>query len=87
MQDTSSKQQRQRYKPNHQHTGLPPHTALSIRGLKKRQKKPLTFPTRTQAQITAYMKPTETTGPTLPAETKGRKNLILKPRKRSPQTQ
>ena len=31
MQDTSSKQQtKQKYKPNHQQTGLPPHSALAI---------------------------------------------------------
>ena len=33
MQDASSKQEtKQKYKPNHQHTGLPPHSALPIRG-------------------------------------------------------
>ena len=33
MQDVSSKQQtKQKYKPNHQQTGLPPHSALAIRG-------------------------------------------------------
>ena len=35
MQDTSSKQQQQqqqKYKPNHNQAGLPPHSALPIRG-------------------------------------------------------
>ena len=33
MQDTASKQQtKQKYKPSHQQTGLPPHSALPIRG-------------------------------------------------------
>ena len=33
VQDTSSKQQtKQKYKPNRQQTGLPPHSALPIRG-------------------------------------------------------
>ena len=35
MQDASSKQQtRQKYKPSHQQTGVPPHAALPIRGKK-----------------------------------------------------
>ena len=38
MQDTSSKQQtKQKYKPNHQQTGLPPHSALPIRGKTNKQ--------------------------------------------------
>jgi len=33
VQDASSKQQtKQKYKPNHQQTGLPPNSALPIRG-------------------------------------------------------
>ena len=33
MQDASSKQQtKQKYRPNHQQTGLPPHSALHVRG-------------------------------------------------------
>ena len=35
MQDASSKQQK--YKPNHQQTGLPPHSALPIRGKTNKQ--------------------------------------------------
>ena len=37
MQDASFKQQtRQKYKANHQQTGLPPHSALTIRGKKRK---------------------------------------------------
>ena len=56
MQDTPSKQQtKQKYKPNHQQTGLPPHLALLIRGK-----------THTHtAQISPYTKLTQSTGPTL----------------------
>ena len=39
MQDTSSKQKaKQKYKPNHQQTGLPPHSDLPIRGKTSKQK-------------------------------------------------
>ena len=39
MQDASSKQQtEQKYKANHQQTGLPPHSALPIRGKTNKQK-------------------------------------------------
>jgi len=36
VQDASSKQQK--YKPNNQQTGLPPHSALSVRGKTNKQK-------------------------------------------------
>jgi len=40
MQEASSKQQaKQKYKPSHQQTGLPPHSALPIKG-KTNKKKP-----------------------------------------------
>ena len=40
MQDASSKQQtKQKYKPNHQQTGLPSHSALPIRGKTKKKTK------------------------------------------------
>ena len=40
MQDTSSKQQtKQKHKHNHQQTGLPPHSALPIRGKTKQTNK------------------------------------------------
>ena len=39
VQDTSSNQQtEQKYKPSHQQTGLPPHSALLIRGETNKQK-------------------------------------------------
>ena len=56
MQDASSKQQtKQKYKPNHQQTGLPPHSALPIRGKTNKN----------LAQMWSYRKLTQTTGPTL----------------------
>ena len=57
VKDTSSKQQtEQKYKPNHQKAGLPPHSALPI---KEKQTN------KNSAQISPYMKLTQTTGPTL----------------------
>jgi len=62
----SSKQQtKQKYKPNHQQTGLQPHSALLIRGKTNKN----------SAQISLYRKLTQTTGPTLGGQKpKGRKN-------------
>ena len=82
MQDASSKQQtKQKYKPNHHQTGLPPHSALPIRGKTNKQT------SKNSGQISPYMKFTQTTGPTLGGQKpKGRKNSTLKPGKR-PQTQ
>ena len=91
MQDASSKQQtKQKYKHNHQQTGLPPHSALPLRGKNKQANK-------NSAQTSPYRKLTQTTGPTLGGKKpKGRKNstffkernqLSLKPGKRRPQTQ
>ena len=78
VQDASSKQQtRQKYKLSHQQTGWSPHLVLPIRGGKKNS-----------AQISPYMKLTQTTGPNLGGQKpKGRKNSALKPGKRKPQTQ
>ena len=80
MQDASSKEQtKQKYKPNHQQTGLPPHSALTSE--EKQTNK-------NSAQISPYKKLTQTTGPTLWGQKpKGRKNSDLKPGKRRPQTQ
>jgi len=40
VQDTPSKQQtKQKYKPNHQQTGLAPHSTLPIRGKTNKQTK------------------------------------------------
>ena len=79
MQDASSKEQtKQKYKPNHQQTGLPPHSALPIRGKKNKN----------SAQISPYLKLTQTTAPTLGGQKpKGKKNSTLKPGKMRPQTQ
>ena len=78
MQDASSKQQtKQKYGPNHQQTGLPPHSALYIRGKTNKN----------LAQISPYTKLTQSTGPTLGGQKpKGRKNSTFKPGKRRPQT-
>ena len=91
MQDSSSKQQtKQKYKANHQQTGLTPHSALPIRGKTNKQMK-------TQNKSHPNMKLTKTTEPTLGGQKpKGRKNstffkerikLSLNPWKKSPQTQ
>ena len=82
VQDASTKQQtKQKCKPSHQQTGLPPHSALPIRGKTNKQ-------TKTSAQISPYMKLTKTDGPNLGGQKpKGRKSSTLKPGKRRPQTQ
>jgi len=69
VQDNPSKQQaKQTYKPNHQQTGLPSHSALPIRGKTNKN----------SAQISPYMKLTETTGPTLEGQkSKGKKEFNL----------
>ena len=78
VQGASTKQQtKQKHKPNHQQTGLPPHSALPIRGKT----------TKSSVQISLYMKLTQTKGPTLGQKPKGRKNSTLKPGKRRLQTQ
>ena len=73
MQDASFKQQtKQKYKPNHQQTGLPPHSALPIRGKTNKN----------SAQISPYMMLTQTTGPILGGQKpKERKNSTLNPGK------
>ena len=81
MQVASSKPQtKQKYKPNHQQTGLPPHSALPIREKTNKQTK--------TAQISPCKKLTQTRGPTLGGQKpKGRNNSTLKSGKRRPQTQ
>jgi len=60
VQDASSKQlTKQKYKPSHQQTGLPPHSALPIRGKTNKQAN------KNSAQISPYMKLTQTTRPIL----------------------
>ena len=54
MQDASSKQET-KYKLSHQQTGLPPHSALPIRGKTNKN----------LAQISPYTNLTQITGPTL----------------------
>jgi len=83
VENTSSKQQtKQKYKPNHQQTGLPPHSALPLRGKTNKHTN------KNSAQISPFKKLTQTTGPTLGGQKpKGRKNSILKPGKRRLQTQ
>ena len=74
MQYASSKQQaRQKYKHNHQQTGLPPHSALPHQRKKKK---------KNSAQISPFRKFTQTTGPALGRQKpKGRKNSTLNPGK------
>ena len=83
VQDASSKQQtKQKYKHNQQQTGLPPHSALPIRGKTKKQ-------TKNSTQISPYTKKfTQTSGPNLGGQKpKGKKISTLKPGKRRHQTQ
>ena len=82
MQDISSKEQaKQKYKPNHQQTGLPPHSDLPLEEKTNKQ-------TKTQHKSHPIHKLTQTTGPTLGGQKpKGRKNSTLKSGKRRPQTQ
>ena len=59
----------QKYKPNNQETGLPPHSALPIRGKTNKQAN------KNSAQISPYAKVTQTIVPTLGGKKpKGRKN-------------
>ena len=72
MQDTSSKQQtKQKYKPSHQQTGSPPHSASPSE--EKQTNK-------NSAQISPYTKLTQTTGPGL--EGRNQKEEIIQPSSR-----
>ena len=72
MQDSLSKQQtKQKYKPNHQQTGLPPHSALPIGG------KPNNNNKKNSAQILPSKKLTQTTGPTLGGQKPKEKEFSL----------
>ena len=94
VQDSSSKQQtKQKYKPNHQQAGLPPLSALPIRGKSESEvtQSLRATPWKTNKQklstnltlCEAY----QATGPTLAGQKqKGKKNSTLKPGKRRPQT-
>ena len=86
MQFASSKQQtKQKYKPNHQQTGLPPHSALPIRGKTNKQTN------KHSAQISPYKKLTQTTGPNLEGRNQKEERIQPASRKNStflnPQTQ
>ena len=83
VQDASSKQQtKQKYKPNHQQTGLQTHSALSIKGKTNKQTN------KNSAQISPYKKLTQTTGSTLGGQKPKRKqSSTLKAGKRRPHTQ
>jgi len=72
LQDASSKQQtKKKSKLNNQQTGLPPHSALPIRGKTNKQTKKLSI-------NLMYRKLTQTTEPTLEgAETKRKKEFNL----------
>ena len=74
VKDASSKQQtKQKYKPSHQQTGLPPHSALPIRGKTKNKQT-----NKNSAQISPYMKLIQTSGPTIGGKkSKGRQNSTL----------
>ena len=74
MQDTSSKQQtKQKYKPNHQQTGLPP--SLSLAHQKKNKKTNKEAKKQNKKLSTNLTKLTQTTGPISGGQKpKGRKN-------------
>ena len=75
-----NKKKTQKYKPNHQQTGLPPHSAFHIRGKTNKQ--------ANKQKLSTNLKLIQTTGPALGGQKpKGRKNSTLKPGKRRPQTQ
>jgi len=60
VKDVSCKQQiKQKYKPNHQHPGLPSHSALPTRAKTDKQT------STNSTQTLPYTKLTQTTGPTL----------------------
>jgi len=81
VQDASSKQQiKQKYKPNHQKTGLPPYSALHIRGKQTNKQKLSTNLILYEAYTNLWTKLRR-------AENKRKKEFNLKPGKRRPQTQ
>ena len=68
MKDDSSKQQaKQKYKPNHQQTRVPPHSELQIRGKTNKN----------SAQVSPYTKLTQTNEPNLEGQTKMKKEFNL----------
>ena len=90
VQDTSSKWQiKQKQKPNHQQTGLPPHSALPIRGKTNKQIKTQhkSHPIQSYTNHCTKLRRTETIGRKNSTFFKERIQLSLKPGKRRPQTQ
>ena len=82
MPHLNNKQNKTKNKPNHQQTGLPPHSDVPIRGKGNKQTN------KNSTQISPYRKLTQITGPTIGGQKpKGRKNSTLKSGKRTPQTQ
>ena len=80
VEDASSEQQtKQKYKPNHQQTGLPPHSALPIRGKANKQK--------LSTNLTLYETYTNHWTNLRRAETKREKESNLEAWERRPQTQ
>jgi len=80
VQDTSSKQQvKQKYNPNHQQTGSPPHSAFPIRGKTNKQE----FSTNLTLKEAYKNHWTNLRG----KKPKGRKNSTLKPGRNISQTQ
>ena len=77
--------QTKKYKPNHQQTGLAPHSAWP-----SEEKQASKQTKKNSAQISPYRKLTQTTRPTLGRKKqKGKKNSSLKPgeKKKNPKTQ
>ena len=85
MQDTSSKQQtKQKYKPNHQQTGLPPHSALRIGGKANKQtNKKKNKPKKPSTNLTLYEAYTNHLTNLRRAEMKMKKEFNLEGRKSS----
>ena len=80
MQDASSKQQtKQKYRPSSQQTGLPPHSAVPIRGKTNKQ--------TLSTNLTLYEAHTNHWTNLIRQKPKGRKNSTLKTEKRRTQTQ
>ena len=88
VQDASSKQQiRQKYKPNHQQTGLQPHTDMPIREGKRKtyflppERKHKSYPTQnwTTKKVGPQNWSNHKTGPTIPTEGKNQKEKRIQP--------
>ena len=79
---------KQKHKHSHQQTGLPPRSALPIRGKTNTQQQQQQQQQQNSVQTSPCRKLTQTTGLTLGGrKPKGRENSTLKIEKRRPQTQ